>query len=53
MAIELAAVKADMQGRVDTLQNQLNHWQNVTINVLKDLYLGKRYVYTYTMYIVN
>ena len=35
---ELAAVKADMQGRVDTLQSQLNYWQNVTINILKDLY---------------
>ena len=45
MAMELAAVKADMQGRVDTLQNQVNHWQNVTINILKDLYFGKEYVH--------
>ena len=37
---ELAAVKADMQGRVDTLQSQLNYWQNVTINILKDLYFS-------------
>ena len=36
---ELAAVKADMQGREDTLQSQLNYWQNVT-NILKDLYFG-------------
>ena len=37
---ELAAVKADMQGRVDRLQSQLNYWQNVTINILKDLYFS-------------
>ena len=37
---ELAAVKADMQGRVDTLQSQLDYWQNVTINILKDLYFS-------------
>ena len=35
---ELAAVKADMQERVDTLQSQLNYWQNVTINILKELF---------------
>ena len=40
---ELAAVKAelaDTRGRVDTLQSQLNYWQNVTINILKDLYFS-------------
>ena len=40
---EVAAVKAelaDMRGRVDTLQSQLNYWQNVTINILKDLYFS-------------
>ena len=37
---ELAAVKTDMQGRVDTLQSQLNYLQNVTINILKDLYFS-------------
>ena len=31
---------ADMQGRVDTLQSQLNYWQNVTINLLKELYVS-------------
>ena len=45
VAIELAAVKADMQGRVDTLHRQLNYWQNVTINILKELHLSKGYVH--------
>ena len=30
---------------MDTLQSQLNYWQNVTINILKDLYLGIGYVH--------
>ena len=40
---EVAAVKAelaDTRGRVDTLQSQLNYWQNVTINILKELYFS-------------
>ena len=45
VAIELATVKADMQGQVDTLQSQLNYWQNVTINTLKDLHSSKGYVH--------
>ena len=40
LAAEVAAVKADMQERVDTLQSQLNYWQNVTINILKELYFS-------------
>ena len=37
---ELAAVKADMQGQMDTLQRQVNYGQNVTINILMDLYFS-------------
>ena len=33
---ELAAVKAEMEGKVDQLQSQLQFWQNVTLNILKD-----------------
>ena len=46
---ELAAVKADMQGRVDRLQSQLNYWQNVTINILKDLYFSSNSGMIYTL----
>ena len=37
---ELEAVKADTQGKMDTLQKQVNYGQNVTINILKDLYFS-------------
>ena len=33
---ELAAVKAEMERRVDQLDSQLHYWQNVTVNILKD-----------------
>ena len=33
---ELAAVKAEMERRVDQLHSQLHYWQNVTVNILKD-----------------
>ena len=29
MAMELATVKADLQGKVDMLQSQLNYWLNL------------------------
>ena len=35
---ELAAVKAEMERRVDQLHSQLHYWQNVTVNILKDHY---------------
>ena len=35
---ELAAVKADMERKVDELYSQLHYWQNVTINILKEQY---------------
>ena len=35
---ELAAVKAEMERRVDELHSQLHYWQNVTVNILKDHY---------------
>ena len=35
---ELAAVKAEMEKRVDQLHSQLHYWQNVTVNILKDHY---------------
>ena len=49
LAAEVAAVKADMQGRVDTLQSQLNYWQNVTINILKELYFSPNSGRMYTL----
>ncbi|CAI8045730.1 hypothetical protein GBAR_LOCUS25294, partial [Geodia barretti] len=33
---ELAAVKAEMERRVDQLNSQLHYWQNTTVNILKD-----------------
>ena len=33
---ELAAVKAEMERRVDQLHSQLHYWQNVTVNILQD-----------------
>ena len=35
---ELAAVKAEMERKVDQLHSQLHYWQNVTVNILKDHY---------------
>ena len=37
LAQELAAVKAEMERRVDQLHSQLHYWQNVTVNILKDI----------------
>ena len=33
---ELAAVKAEMERKVDKLHSQFDYWQNVTVNILKD-----------------
>ena len=35
---ELAAMKAEMENRVDQLHLQLHYWQKVTVNILKDHY---------------
>ena len=35
---ELAAVKTEMERKVDQLHSQLHYWQNVTVNILKDHY---------------
>ena len=35
---ELAAVRTEMERRVDQLHSQLHYWQNVTVNILKDHY---------------
>ena len=35
---ELAAVRIEMERRVDQLHSQLHYWQNVTVNILKDHY---------------
>ena len=35
---ELAAVKAEMERKVDQLHSQLHYWQNVTVNILKAHY---------------
>ena len=35
---ELAAVRSEMERRVDQLHSQLHYWQNVTVNILKDHY---------------
>ena len=33
---ELAAVKAEMERKVDQLHSQFDYWQDVTYNILKD-----------------
>ena len=33
---ELAAVKTEMERKVDQLQSQLHYWQNVTVTAVKD-----------------
>ena len=33
---EFAAVKAELENRVDQLHSQLNYWQNVTVNTLSE-----------------
>ena len=33
---ELAAVKAEMESKVDQLHSKVHYWQNVTVNTLKD-----------------
>ena len=33
---DLAAVKAEMERKVDKLHSQFDYWQNVTFNILKD-----------------
>ena len=35
---ELAAVRTEMEKRVEQLHSQLHYWQNVTVNILKDHY---------------
>ena len=42
---ELAAVKAEMERRVDQLHSQLHYWQNVTVNILKDRYSSIESIY--------
>ena len=38
MAIEMSAVRSEMERRVDQIHSQLHYWQNVTVNILKDHY---------------
>ena len=38
MAVEMSAVRSEMERRVDQLHSQLHYWQNVTVNILKDHY---------------
>ena len=33
---ELAAVKTEMERKVDQLHSQLHYWQNVTVNILNE-----------------
>ena len=33
---ELAAVKTEMEKKVDQLHSQLHYWQNVTVSAVKD-----------------
>ena len=33
---ELAAVKAEIESKVDQLHSHVHYWQNVTVNILKD-----------------
>ena len=33
---ELAAVKTEMEKRVDQLHSQLHYWQNLTVNILNE-----------------
>ena len=35
---ELAAVRSEMERKVELLHSQLHYWQNVTVNILKDHY---------------
>ena len=52
MAREVAAVKTEMQEQMDTLQIQLNHWQNVTTTILQ-IKSGRMHIQTHLEQTMN